>query len=345
MLIRQKREIISATKNLYIFNPEHDLVLAVGRGPYTPPAEVLKLRREKSLLPALYADNGDFILIDKGLSPQHLPSLLFYPVVKKKKLNLITVSQLQEFSCQFKNIIPWGWDFSIRNTLIENGIPLSLVPSDLNINKIRDLSHRRTTVSFRNHIAKNLNQEVYLPGKELFTIAEVEEFIAENPVSFLKAPWSSSGRGLIVSDHISYKGLIEWSHGTIRRQGSLLAEPAWNKSFDFATEWKIEKGEPRFLGYSVFEASSRGKYHGNIKASQHDLVKIINQKAPAFNNNVLEAQKKALYEIIGPYYEGYLGIDMLSDTEGRINSCVEINIRLTMGHVEILREKYDCNSR
>ena len=128
---------------------------------------------------------------------------------------------------------------------------------------------------------------------------------------------------------------MEWAHGVIRRQWSIIAEPSWNKRLDFATEWTIRSGKPEFLGYSIFEASSRGKYHGNVEDSQENLLKRIQKAAPSFGEDIIEAQKMALATHIAPFYEGPLGIDMLSDNEGNINSCVEINLRLTMGHLSL----------
>ena len=77
MQILQNKEIISAT-NLFIFNPEHDLALAVGDGPYTPPAEVVKIRKELALLPALFAGNSDFIIIPKEIELTDVSYLKFY---------------------------------------------------------------------------------------------------------------------------------------------------------------------------------------------------------------------------------------------------------------------------
>ena len=38
-------------------------------------------------------------------------------------------------------------------------------------------------------------------------------------------------------------------------------------------------------------------------------------------------------------YVGPIGVDMLVGADGRINPCVELNWRMTMGHVALLRGK------
>lgn len=326
-----------ASHTLHIFNPEHDFSLAVGDGPYTVPAKVEKLKFKNALLPAYYACNSDFILIPDNIVEEDLKELLYYEEVKQKNLRLISSNELQIISHQIGEIMPWGWDYSIKRFLKENGIPESLLPGNDFLNHIRILSHRRTVIPFRETINRKLGKDNKIKAKELFKVEEVEEFLISNPLSYFKAPWSSSGRGIVVSDHISRKGLLEWSHGIIRRQGSVIAEASWDRVFDFATEWIIKENNPFFLGYSVFEVSSRGKYHRNIKASQDSLFRLIKKNVPEFNKEIIEAQEEALKAHIAPYYSGPLGIDMLADSNGDINSCVEINLRLTMGLIELIK--------
>ena len=322
-----------------MFNPEHDLALAVGKGPYTPPAEVVNLRKANSLLPALYADNGDFILITDPLSDEEIRSSEFYPLVKKKNLNLVSPELLPQISHKIDRIEPWGWDYAIRNMLKSSGMPDHLLLSQENIEEIRRLSHRRTAIPFREFISTILGEKTIKPVKELFSLKEVEEFLGINPVVYFKAPWSSSGRGIVVSDHIKTKGLFEWCHGIIRRQGSVMAEPAWDRVFDFATEWIIRDNEPKFLGYSIFQTSSRGKYHKNIIGTENEVQNLIFKSIPSFSQDIIMAQAQSLKSMIAPSYNGYLGIDMLADSEGNINTCVEINLRMTMGHVALIRNK------
>lgn len=320
--------------SLLVFNPEHDLALAVGQGPYTPPSEISKLKKNLSLLPALYADNSDFILIDSHLEGSDTLSLIYYDLALTKNLKLVRIEELERFSPTISKVIPWGWDHAIRQSLLLYGVSERLLPSRFQIDNIRRLSHRNMTILFRKRICEILNLPLLNPTKELFNINEVESYLNSNPLAYFKAPWSSSGRGIVVSDHITQKGLLEWAHGVIRRQGSVMAEPKWNRNIDFASEWYIENGEPEFIGYSVFQTSDRGKYHGNIKGSQEDMKGLILQKT-SFNSKIIEAQKRTLQELIAPYYSGPLGIDMLADDCGNINHCVEINLRLTMGFIEI----------
>lgn len=319
---------------LHIFNPEHDLALAADRKFYTPPAEVIKLRKNLALLPASYAGNSDFILIPEDLDPSLLSGLPFYDLTLKKNINIITANQLPYYKNIFSGIIPWGWDKTLVNYLSLSGIPDYFLPESNYLENLREISHRRTSISLRIFLAENFNLSLKNIPLEVFSLDQVENFLNINPISFLKAPWSSSGHGIIVSDHITRKGLLEWAHGMLRRQGSLIIETAWNKVFDFASEWYMENSKATFIGYSVFETSSRGKYHGNTKASQDKIKDLIFQNVPTFSSDIIKAQKAALESLI-PEYKGPLGIDMLADVNGEINPCVEINLRLTMGYINI----------
>lgn len=330
--IPQKRKTISAIKILHIFNPEHDYALAVGNASYTPPSSVIKLKKRFSLLPALYAGSGDYILLDPDIPIKALHSLEYYEIAEAKGLKIIYPDQIP----YIKNIdcvSPWGWNHHISRKLAGYGINKNLLLDAKHIDFIRNLSHRRTALVFRKELYKNLSlPQSFSTGKEIFNEDEVGGYVKDYPYSYFKAPWSSSGRGVVSSLHVNENQLKEWAHGIIRRQGSLIAEPGWHKKLDFASEWMIRKHEAQFLGLSVFKTSDRGKYHGNIRATQHELLRIVEAES-SFSFDIIESQKKALNHLISPFYEGPLGIDMLADISGNVNSCVEINLRLTMGHI------------
>lgn len=286
-------------------------------------------------MPALLADNSDFIIIPQNISEEELRTLPYYELAVKKNLNLIPLDEIPMHVGKFARVVPWGWDKAIFNELFSNGTPLHLLPSPLRMENIRNLSHRKTTIEFRKNIGKILREPVLNLPEQLFSTEEVEVFLSKHNPAYFKSPWSSSGRGIVVSDHISHKGLMEWAHGTIKKQGSVIGEPAWPRIFDFASEWWVTHNNAIFVGYSVFETSSRGKYHKNIEGNQNELLDMIMEKVPNFSPKILQAQKETILELISPSYSGPLGIDMLADYEGKINPCVELNLRFTMGFLNL----------
>lgn len=330
--IPQKSAIISATKTLHIFNPEHDYALAVGAGSYTAPASVVRLKEHLSLLPALYADNGDFILISRENNNPDSDSKEFGELIKKKNLMPVSPDRLLDILNEVSAILPWGWNYNLKSELLSIGVEETLLPDDSFLASVRTLSHRRTALHFKKQLYEEMPEIREEIGQEIFTEDEAELYLRSHPHAFFKAPWSSSGRGIVSSRHISLQGLREWTHGIIRRQGSIIAEPGWEKKLDFATEWCVTDSGTQFLGYSVFETSQRGKYHKNVRSSQSNLEKYIKGNT-LYSDRIRDIQKILIDRTFVSSYRGPLGIDMLADVAGRVNPCVEINLRLTMGHI------------
>ena len=52
------------TMKLHIFNPEHDLALAANLKQFTAPHAGRQLRSDLAFIPALWAEEGDLVLVD-----------------------------------------------------------------------------------------------------------------------------------------------------------------------------------------------------------------------------------------------------------------------------------------
>lgn len=321
-------------KIVHIFNPETDFALASGAEYYTPPRNVVALRRKMALTPALFAKKGEYILLLDRISNEELTQLDHYDLVLSKGLIILPLdAQLPEDAVAK----PWGWNLSMRKFLFNKGLDISMLPSEGDIANLRRLSHRRTTIAFLKEVYSLMDYTVPYPLPiELETEDAVSEWCEANIGGYLKAPWSSSGRGVyrvLRSDGDDIRG---WVRGTLRRQGSLLAEPGWRRVFDFATEWMVENGNVSFIGYSVFNVDDHSQYTGNVIDTQPNLKALIDDKSGGMCDRCVEAQRVAIEKLIAPYYNGPLGIDCLIDDIGRINPCVEINMRMTMGMVPLL---------
>ena len=110
-----------------------------------------------------------------------------------------------------------------------------------------------------------------------------------------------------------------------------MAERPWDRTLDFASEWEMTAdGEAIFKGLSVFETNESGRYSHNISDSTAALLARIRHIAPTVDDKLFQAQSRALAKVLRGYV-GPVGIDMLADKDGRVNPCVEINLRHTMG--------------
>ncbi|MDE7159959.1 MAG: hypothetical protein K2O24_03845 [Muribaculaceae bacterium] len=317
-------------RKIHLFNPDTDYALASGLNFYTPPASVLALRSRLALLPSLWASPGDSILLLDPAPGTH-EDLVGYLPAARKGLTLIPASTLSPDTPPPSDLIPtpWGWNRALRTRLLTLGFAPSLLPSEQTLDTLRSLSHRRSAGTFNRLLGSPYAAE------ELFSVEEVREYVEHHPDAWLKAPWSSSGRGIISCGELQEHHILPWARGIIRRQGSVMAERGADRVLDFASEWICSGGETRFEGLSVFRTSSRGKYHGNLSLRQHLLEEEIRKAAPGWDGSLICRQKEVLDELIAPFYDGPLGIDMLADRHGRVRPCVEINLRMTMGHVAL----------
>lgn len=320
---------------LHIFNPDTDYALAANRRYYTPPAHVVAVRRKFALLPARYAEEGDVILLlDKP--EDDLQRLPYFGEAQNKGIQIITADELAEFRLNAYDlkISPWGWNKSLKQFLVDVFGQSDILPTDDEIESIRELSHRRTTIDFHLAMSALTSDEIKLP-QEIFSVDEAMAAYNSSKNRYFKAPWSSSGRGILLTDDLEPRHVEPWLRGIITRQGSVMMEKAYKRILDFATEWIIYDGRAEFLGYSVFNTSRRGKYHSNVEASQQELLQIIKSKTGKWNDGWIDQLKNTIEAVVGGKYNGPLGIDMLVTDSGNINPCVELNFRRTMGMINI----------
>lgn len=310
---------------LHIFNPEHDIALASNLERFTPPHAARELRADLGFLPALWARDGDMVLVDdvEGAieSVRHLKKYVH-------EVAFVTPEDLSKISqC---GISVWGWDAALRFSLIKSGIDERSLPTSATISKIRETSNRRWAAE---HLLPFLTE-----GSDMLTgssryVTSLSELEAAPTPYVLKAPWSSSGRG------IRYVGTLNtqtrnWASNIIKHQGGIMIEPYYNKVKDFALEFRSTGECVKFAGLSLFDTSN-GAYTGNIIASEHDKRQMIGKYISTELIDFLADKAAALLsEGIGGFYSGPLGIDMMIVAEGgklKVHPCVELNLRRTMG--------------
>ena len=303
-----------------IFNPEHDIVLALDAGAgFTPPKAARRLRQDLSHLPSLW-----------GASEE--PSV-------------------------------WGWDAAVVAELLKRGVPRDRMPSDEQLREIRRLSNRSLAVEMLSRLRT-------LPGTigtsaVCHTRDDVEQFAREHGSTIIKAPWSSSGRG--VKRFTAHSA--QFIDSTIAKQGSIIAEAECQRVMDFALEYEATpEGRVEYRGLSLF-TTVNGAYKGNLLLPEEEKLAIL---AEHVDIELLRQVSLLIKQFLAPrlkgIYSGPLGVDMMvcqplepASTSERLNSllracspehllerknqrearlellnpCIEINLRRTMGHVAL----------
>ena len=306
---------------ILLFNPSTEYALATGASFYTPPAVVEEFRVANQLLPEAWADHDDMILVDD-------------PSVLRSSSVLVGWSDLERIYMQYPDarIEPWGWNHALRRRLLDNGVPESSLPTLEYLDMLRSLAHRRTTILLN----EEWNDRSFAQGPvplpvELFSEDDCVTFYRNNSGCWMKAPWSSSGRGVInTAADMEERHVRPWCRGIIRRQGSVMAETAADRVADYATEWRLSDGKADYLGLSSFLTSNRGKYISNSRVSQSQMKMQFDNQSAIRLYDVIDAQKEILEKVLRGY-EGLLGIDMIVERSGALRPFVETNLRRTMG--------------
>ena len=290
---------------LYVFNPENDMALADGHPGYTPPVQIQQMRRELWWLPQWWAEDEDIVWNGE------------------ERLNLSDDTR----------ILPWGWSPALCHQLKQAGVQESLLPSQKELELLRQLSHRQTAVSLLQELRGELPLDGHLAGKSALCrdIKEAEETANAYGEALLKSPWSSSGRGLMKTDNPQWKA---WASRILKAQGSVVVEQFLHKVTDFALEfWLDGKGGVEYRGLSLFYTNERGAYLGNWVAPEGQKLAWLAQYIPLQYLQEIRAWWTARLSRFD--YAGPVGIDMMLAQEG-ICPCIEVNWRWTMGLVSCL---------
>ena len=317
---------------LHIFNPEHDIALAANLSNFTSPHAGRQLRHDLGYLPAIWADDDDFVLVDDV----ELAKTAFSRLMHRQFNGFIDKRQHSTFHSPLSTVSPWGWDLALRSFLLRHGV-LS-VPTEEEIATIRDLSHRKYAVD----LLRSLDFEGTVGQSwQADLIVEVRQALRNHRQIVVKAPWSSSGRGVRFIDNELNEYQQRWIQNVIASQGSVVIETYCHKVKDFGMEFESDgKGQVRYLGLSLFHTQN-GAYTGNILAPEEEKREMINHYIP---DDLLCAVQEKICACLGELYRGQyagpFGVDMMvvrSDDQQHflLNPCVEINLRRTMGHVAL----------
>ena len=333
-------------QDLYLFNPDNEISIANGTNGYTPKANISIMASDLAYLSAYLSNKGDYVLVS-GIpdvafirSREGIFGLDCKPVVWEKA-QIITFNELK----------PWGWSPRVHNLLKDlkkscNEQFCRGVMAEWSDGRRELYSRRMAAICLAKVLRTVPGIDATIIPRECGSL-EAIRCLSEQENIVAKAPWSSSGKGILFIP----KGQMtckeeEVLSGVLRKQGYVMVEKRLNRVLDFALEFEMDYSfHLNFLGYSVFHTSKRGEYEGNIVAAESRLKEII---AGYIGVEMLDMVREQLALILATEfrgkYTGCFGVDMMiyEDESGEfgVQPCVEINLRYNMGIVSIALQRY-----
>ena len=289
-------------KQIYIFNPEHDLCVANGDENFVPPRSAVGFAKENTDL----------------------------------------TEHLRRPNKQRRQIIPWGWNHALKKRLINEGIDPASLPSEEELQFIRTHSRREFALDVHSHLGcmdpQIIGPNYRIIAK---SINEIEAFISSNASAVLKSPLSGSGKGIrFVRERLSESD-EGWCRRTLDKQGSMIVERRFEIIKECAMLFECHHEGIDFIGYSQFE-SRNGAYSKNIIVSNEEIEDMIAGYIPRDTLIAIrEDLTGILTDTLVGHYEGFLGVDQIicQDDSPVFIPVSEINLRMTMGL--IARNQYD----
>ena len=342
--------------NVYLFNPTCEYAVANGNRNWQPNYLLRKMEEDLCTLPFIMANENDIVLI------KHSPKKNFIKKIGQTGISLPGFERIEDILKntertlpKINKLLPWGWSPAAHHYLS----PLKQACSKEFLNSpvadwkpdTRAYYSKKFAVKILKQVLNEHNSEAVLPQNLLPEICtsqeDFERLLLRWRKIMVKAPWSSSGRGLQpVTKTPVHPKVWEKLLGIVKEQGYAICEPFLNKVLDMAFQFEIIKGKVSFLGTSFFETDRKGQYkHNFINGLPENIDSEIIDFVMDIKPKLIHSLKKHIENSeLAELYEGFLGVDALiyfnEKKQLRINPCLEINVRQNMGLLSLKLEKY-----
>jgi len=248
-------------------------------------------------------------------------------------------------------LFPWGWSPSAHKLL--SPLKSGCCPEFSNSSVVewseihRELYSRKSALTILQSIVEEYKSDALLSIDDLPEICTTHEQIIALQQKWgkvvVKAPWSSSGRGLQILRQNEYNQTNrQVITGYLKQQGFVVVEPWHNKVLDLSFQFfSFGNGLIDYRGLTSFSTDHSGRYIGNhLQELPSDLAPDVKE---FLHQNIPEIKKKLYNALLASNYStdyyGWLGVDVLifksSDGKLGFHPCLEINCRFTMGAVAL----------
>ncbi len=341
------------SNKLFIFNPTCEMAVANGQISYMPPEHLRKFENDLATLPRFFTDKGDSV-ITKNHTPE---SFINQQIELGFKLPSFIKShdEFKNKTLPITELRPWGWSPAVHrifkpylpfcDKLWENH-PMHRWQSNH-----KQLLSRETGVKLLSEIVDNGYDEfdlieILIKPVRVSSLGDLKNITnIISPPTLLKLPWSASGRGLFkIRDKEEHPENNQWVKSKLKQQGFFYAEPFLNKIQDVSFHFWIGHDKVNYLGFNFFDTDSSGQFTGchthypdNAELKTINLDAYLEQGSRLLTKSIKKLQ-------IGQHYQGPLGVDamLFYNNTGKIklHPCIEVNLRHSMGLVNIKLRKY-----
>lgn len=341
--------------DIFLFNPTCEYAVANGRASWQPNRLLQKMEEDLGSLPLFFARHNDVVLVKKTPQREFIASLHKINIFPPQFLQLNEIRTNSEFINQPKNqLLPWGWSPAAHKLLEPLKPSCSATfhqsPASSWNPEYREIYSKKFALNILKSLLPELPKKNVLPAHLIpqvcTTKPEIESLFRKWGKIMVKAPWSSSGRGLqrVTKSPVSEK-VWEKLLGIISDQGYVIVEPLLNKMLDMAFQFEIKNGNISYLGISRFLTDEKGQYQGNFLNGWPDEQDLeIAEFAEKLPKMIIKPLATAIENsLLAKCYEGNFGVDTLifrdEHDKLRVNPCLEINVRQTMGLLSLHFEK------
>jgi hypothetical protein len=341
--------------DIYFFNPTCEYAVANGNASWQPNRLLQKMESDLDTLPLFFAQPNDIVLVRKQPSENFLTRLKSMGILPPRFMLPEDALKATANGEKLNRLMPWGWSPAAHKLLapLKESCSASFLNSPVaNWNSAKkEFYSKKFSLGILENLLPLLPREKVLPPEKLPRVVtarnEFQQLIEQWGKLMVKAPWSSSGRGLQPITKIPVVPKVwEKLMGIVNEQGYAIAEPLLDKALDMSLQFELKAGKINYLGRSIFLTNKKGQYQGNFLKG---LPKNILPETKKIAEELPEMLKTPLIKILeeSPFsenYEGNFGVDVLiyRDEEGqpRVNPCLEINVRQNMGLLSLHLEKY-----
>ena len=334
---------------VFYFNPTCELAVANGSFSYVPPSLLQKMESDLAVLPFVFADESDFVLVENCPSDHFIELLQEAGFVVPRFCSLSDLETLPANSLGV--VCPWGWSpavhWKLKNLKEKCSVEFKESPIAGWKPEHRQLYERGTSLELLSRILTG-NPEKWLispamTGVKVISCEEIENLLAGYSALVLKAPLSSSGRGIqIIRKNSLNTANRQWISGVLKQQDYLIAEPYLEKVTDLSFQFRVlPDSSIEYLGYSFFETNSNGQYKGTlIRPNFKNWFPLIDAKIIETTADII--LKTLKFSDFARFHRGFLGVDALifkNKNQLMMQPCVEVNCRTNMGILSLFLEK------